>query len=558
MTELIRKKSRRSRRCISVEDKLKVLQDLKFGKSYTDIVEQYGISKSQLYEIKKHEVTLKELTSTNGCPKQSKIVKNKAKHPAIDNAVFEWFCSMRALKGNRKPLPISRAIIKYRSVLEAKRLGIANFSASDGWFYRWRWRYNISKRVTLHGEAAEIDLQAAEQEVEKLRIKLADYCPDNVFNMDEAGLFFRSIPNRSYLVPDKGDVRQARRGCKSMKAKDRITVIACVNATGSCKLPPVIIGSAKKPRCFTRNPPCLPYYNQKNAWNDTVIYNKWWNEILLPTVRKHTKDPVALVLDGFSGHDDLCSDPVGQVKVFKFPPNLTSIYQPLDQGLIAALKAGYKCRVLARLVETAEKYDELQKLGSQLPAGVAGLQYGFPPHVGDAMMLLKDSWECISSSTVAACWAHSHCLSAVTTTELQNESRDYTKEVESKSIDEMCSKLGTLALGNRSVDYMVDALGLDAITKAAHQKLHDKAVDMLTMWLQLEENECIDADDEGENCEELDGSKCPVDKVQLLNEAIPLLERLHYLGAQLEDPCITDGACDMCMHVMNSTQSETH
>ena len=72
---------------------------------------------------------------------------------------------------------------------------------------------------------------------------------------------------------------------------------------------------------------------------------------------------------------------------------------------------------------------------------MAGPLYGFPPHVGDAMTLLKDSWESISSSTVAACWAHSHCLSSVTTTELQSESHDYTKEVESKSIDEMCSKL---------------------------------------------------------------------------------------------------------------------
>ena len=74
------------------------------------------------------------------------------------------------------------------------------------------------------------------------------------------------------------------------------------------------------------------------------------------------------------------------------------------------------------------------------------------------------------------------------------------------------SKLGTLALGNRSVDYVVDALSLDAITKAARQKLHDKAVEMLTMWLQLV---YIDSDDESENCEVLDGSKCPVDKVQL-------------------------------------------
>ena len=68
-----------------------------------------------------------------------------------------------------------------------------------------------------------------------------------------------------------------------------------------------------------------------------------------------------------------------------------------------------------------------------------------------------------------------------------------------KSIDEMCSKLRTLVLGNRSVDYMVDALGLDAITKTACQKLHDKAVEILTMWLQLEEKEYIDSDDEGEN-----------------------------------------------------------
>ena len=72
-----------------------------------------------------------------------------------------------------------------------------------------------------------------------------------------------------------------------------------------------------------------------------------------------------------------------------------------------------------------------------------------------------------------------------------------------ESIDEMCSKLRTLAFGNRSVHYMVDALGLDAITKAARQKLHDKVVEMLTMWFQLKEKEYIDSDDEGENCAEL-------------------------------------------------------
>ena len=30
------------------------------------------------------------------------------------------------------------------------------------------------------------------------------------------------------------------------------------------------------------------------------------------------------------------------------------------------------------------------------------------------------------------------------------------------------------------------------------------------------------------------------------------------MGAQLEDPYTTDGACDMCMYVMNNTHPETH
>ena len=93
-----------------------------------------------------------------------------------------------------------------------------------------------------------------------------------------------------------------------MTAKEHLTIIVCVNATGSCKVTPVVIGYPKKPRCFNRMAsPCLPYYSQKNAWNDTAIYNKWWNEVFIPTIRKHTQDPVLLGLDNFSDHDDHCN-----------------------------------------------------------------------------------------------------------------------------------------------------------------------------------------------------------------------------------------------------------
>ena len=62
-------------------------------------------------------------------------------------------------------------------------------------------------------------------------------------------------------------------------------------------------------------------------------------------------DRVALVIDSFSGHDLTCIDPFNQIEVFKLPPNVTSIYQPMDQGIIAALKVRYRSTLLAKLVQ---------------------------------------------------------------------------------------------------------------------------------------------------------------------------------------------------------------
>ena len=82
--------------------------------------------------------------------------------------------------------------------------------------------------------------------------------------------------------------------------------------TGCCKLNLVVIGSAKN-SCFKYDQPVLPYFYQKKAWNDTVNYRKWWCEVFLPHVREWTSEPVALVIDGFSGHDMNCLDPLKQV-----------------------------------------------------------------------------------------------------------------------------------------------------------------------------------------------------------------------------------------------------
>lgn len=215
-----------------------------------------------------------------------------------------------------------------------------------------------------------------------------------------------------------------------MCARDRVTLILCVNSTGSCKIDPVLIGTAKRPHCFKNSPPCIP----KNAWNDHECYGLWWKSVFLPQIRQWTKEKVAPLIDGFSGHDDTCSDPLDQVAVYKFPPNVTSVYQPLDQGVIYILKAHYKAKLLASFFDTAPNFESLQHMSSKLPAGHAGLKYGCLPHISDVTELVKDSWKALSPSVVAECWKHAHCLPAAYEVEIAAESHDYHKTMQQDMI----------------------------------------------------------------------------------------------------------------------------
>ena len=63
---------------------------------------------------------------------------------------------------------------------------------------------------------------------------------------------------------------------------------------------------------FVRNPPELPYFNQTSAWNKKEIFQNGGIRFF-KEVREWTTNSDALLMDGFSGHDRDCSDPLGQV-----------------------------------------------------------------------------------------------------------------------------------------------------------------------------------------------------------------------------------------------------
>jgi len=74
------------------------------------------------------------------------------------------------------------------------------------------------------------------------------------------------------------------------------------------------------------------------------VYEKWFNTVFVPEVRARTRSPVILIVDNCGAYTELECD---GVKICPLPPNVTSVHQSLDAGIIACLKRRYKKRLIS-------------------------------------------------------------------------------------------------------------------------------------------------------------------------------------------------------------------
>lgn len=253
---------------------------------------------------------------------------------------------------------LSGIMMQTQATKLALEMDVSDFKSSKGWLHRFIKRYGL-KHINLHGEAGDVDKAKTEEKIAKIREQLEGFDVELIFNMDETGLFFRCFPRGTYVTRSEdaaGLNRKTARGSKAMKAKDRCTVVACCNTTGSLKVPLAVISTAKNPMVFrhVRRPP-IPYYAQASAWLDSSICQRWFDEVFVPFVKKTTGKKVALLWDNCPGHIIKNDDP--QIVIIFLPPNVTSVYQPMDMGILFALKCQYKTEMVARLAALIEDWD---------------------------------------------------------------------------------------------------------------------------------------------------------------------------------------------------------
>jgi DDE superfamily endonuclease len=196
------------------------------------------------------------------------------------------------------------------------------------------------------------------------------------------------------LPPDRGLADKKYSGVKGCKV--RLTYAFTANASGTKKLPPIIIGKAKQPRVFQKKTGIQlgfeGYRNNAKAWMTSSIYQDWlrqWDRELDAKKRN-----ILLLQDNFSGH--IVPDGLKRIEVVNFEPNLTAHIQPMDQGIILCFKAHYGASFIHRAID---RYD----------SGITPSKI-YDINQLEAMQLAEAAWHEVDTMTIRHCWCKAGIL----------------------------------------------------------------------------------------------------------------------------------------------------
>lgn len=190
------------------------------------------------------------------------------------------------------------------------------------------------------------------------------------------------------MPPDRGLLEKPSSGVKGNKK--RLTYALTINADGSEKLPPFIIGKAQKPRAFQKKSGGeLGFYYRSNAkaWMTMKLYQEWlldWDSKLRQRCRH-----ILLFQDNFSGHTPP-AEGLTNIRIKNFSPNLTAHVQPADAGIIRCFKAHYRSAFIDRAIDRYER---------NVPTS-----FIYDIDQLEAMRLAEVAWDGVSSETIQNCW----------------------------------------------------------------------------------------------------------------------------------------------------------
>ncbi|GAB9475508.1 Cenpb protein homeodomainlike [Globisporangium polare] len=219
--------------------------------------------------------------------------------------------------------------------------------------------------------------------VQEIRERIASYSVQDVYAMQETGLFFKIEPDAS------------------KRHTARVTVALCTNSDGSDKREPLIIGMHKQPASFrdkTAEQHGFYYRSNKRSWMTGLLFRDWISRFNTKMSAEGRK--VLLLLDRATTHV-VTGLKFLNVEVQFLPANSTLKLQPFDAGIMRAFKLKYRVLHLQHALEQAEELQRWTHEGKPHPQTPTNI-YGISQLT--AMRWICATWKDVSDETILNCF----------------------------------------------------------------------------------------------------------------------------------------------------------
>ncbi|XP_015122026.1 jerky protein homolog-like [Diachasma alloeum] len=378
---------------VEVHEKLKALEKVKLGCPRHIVAKELGVHSSTVDGWIKNEKALQKwATEHNGVMPTAKKRLRKPVHELIDRAMWLWHRERSAAGCS-----ITGPSAKIQALLFRNQLKIAQtFTASQGWLTKWQRRYGVkfspqNGASSAQQAALEDDKIAADKYRAKLvaMIETEGLTSDQVFFCHLIGLNYRQLPD---LVMN---VKWTPEGHPQKQLKERITLLACTNASGSCKIPLVLVGKFPKPRAIknlTQLPVC--YRNQMSSYMTGRIFTDWFNNDFCPTVNellisRGVPPKAILFMDNclLLPHEMKNQD----IRVELLPRNISVLLQPFDKAWLRNLKVSYRQQLIKFLMNNLS-------VGVSLDEAMKNLT------IREVIFWLANSWSKLSDDMIVQSW----------------------------------------------------------------------------------------------------------------------------------------------------------
>lgn len=157
------------------------------------LAELFSVGKTQIAALIKYKRNVRTQYETFRSANNKR--SQDGKYQEISEAVYQWYCLARDAM-----VPINGSMIREEATEIAKKLNkpaeYDGLKASSGWLECWKSHYGIKQRA-VGSESGQVQTETVESWMERLRESCKGYKPEDIWNEDETGCFFRALPDKS-------------------------------------------------------------------------------------------------------------------------------------------------------------------------------------------------------------------------------------------------------------------------------------------------------------------------------------------------------------------------